>query len=175
MAADAEVDRWLGPARLAYFTPVREYPPLADRKAVALLAADGLMATVLLVFSHRIAALILGRPSPAGWLTAAILATLSSLVLIGAASAFAALTLPTPPMPDSLAYYPHIAALAPEEYRRRVRALGHREALRAMLDYNYALATLSVRKFRLVERSVACLRRTFELWVVLLVLVAFGR
>jgi hypothetical protein len=177
MAEDADEtgdESLLGAARLAYFTPVREYPPLGDRKAVALLAADGLMASVLLVFSGRIGAIILGKVQPLAWLTGGVLATLATLVLIGAWNAFAALTLPTPPMPDSLAYYPHIAALSPEEYRRRVRSLGHREALRAMLHYNYSLATLSVHKFRLVERSVSCVRGTFELWIVLLALVALG-
>ena len=43
-----------GAARLAFFTPVREYPPLADRKASVLLAANGLMVTVLLTFSGAI-------------------------------------------------------------------------------------------------------------------------
>jgi hypothetical protein len=172
-AGDREIERLLGPARLAYFTPVREYPPLGDRKAVALLAAFGLMTTVLLVFAGRIGAMVeRGWGSPLAWLAGAILAALVSLVMVGARYAFAALVLPIPPMPDSLAFYPHIAALTADEYRRRVLALDHPRALRHMLHYNYSLATLSVAKFRLVERSFRCVRATFELWIALLVLIA---
>ena len=37
-----------------------------------------------------------------------------------------------------------------------------------MLHYNYSLATLSVEKFALVERSIARARSTFALWILLL-------
>jgi hypothetical protein len=168
-----EVARLLGPARLAYFTPVREYPPLGDRKAVALLAADGLMTTVLLSFSGRIAAILGGGLARwDAWAVAAVLAAIVSLTLVGAWHAFAALTMPVPSMPTSLAYFPHIAALSREEYRGLVLGFDHRRAMRDMLNCNYSLAVLSAAKFRRVERSFACVRYTFELWIVLLVLVS---
>jgi hypothetical protein len=160
-----------GAARLAYFTPVREYPPLADRKASILLAAYGLMVTVLFVFAGPTRAILIGSRQWAAHLMAMVLLPLSTLILCGAWYAFRALTRPIPPMPDSLAFYPHIAALSPELYRRRVKDLDQNQAVTAMLHYNYSLATLSVEKFRLVERSITCARATFELWMLLLLLI----
>ncbi len=164
-----------GAARLAYFTPVREYPPLADRKASVLLAAYGLMVTVLFVFAAPTEAILLGPRPWAVLLMAAILLPLSGLILSGSWFAFRALTRPIPPMPESLAFYPHIAGLSPELYRERVKGLDHDRAVTAMLHYNYSLATLSVEKFRLVERSIGCARATFELWMLLLMLVLLLR
>jgi hypothetical protein len=74
-------------------------------------------------------------------------------------------------MPESLAYYPNIAALSLDSYRDRVKGLDYRLAVLAALNYNYSLATLSVAKFRLVDRSIASARATFELWMVLLLMV----
>ena len=164
-----------GAARLAYFTPVREYPPLADRKASVLLAAYGLMVTVLFVFAGPTQAILIGSRHWAAYLLATVLLPLSTLILCGAWYAFRALTRPIPPMPDSLAFYPHIAALSPELYRERVKELDQDRAVAAMLHYNYSLAILSVEKFRLVERSIACARATFELWMLLLLLVLLLR
>ncbi len=165
-----------GAARLAYFTPVREYPPLADRKASVLLAASGLMVTVLLTFSRPIAAIIDGDRPWASLLLLLVLIPLTTLMLMGAWFAFRALTRPIPPMPGSLAFYPHIAALERDEYRRQVKALDHDSAVAAMLHYNYSLATLSVVKFQLIERSIGCARLTFTLWMAfLLLVVVLGR
>lgn len=164
-----------GAARLAYFTPVREYPPLADRKASFLLAAYGLMVSVLLGFSGAIEATVFESSRAAACAILAVLAPLSTLILLGAWNAFHALTRPMPPMPDCLAFYPRIAALSLGDYRERVKALDHPRALAAILHYNYSLATLSVAKFRLVDRSLACARWTFELWMVLLLMIALLR
>ena len=169
------IDPPLGAARLAFFTPVREYPPLADRKSSVLLAAYGLMVTVLLTFSTPIEAIVNGSRVWAVLLLLAILLPLSILILIGAWYAFRALTRPIPPMPDSLAFYPHIARNSAEEYSRRVKELDAVHSVEAILHYNYSLATLSVEKFRLVERSIACARATFEMWVVLLLIILLLR
>jgi hypothetical protein len=164
-----------GAARLAFFTPVREYPPLSDRKASVLLAAYGLMVTVLVTFSGPIGAVLAG---PNRWMQVLLVAALfplAGLILRGAWNAFHSLTRPIPPMPDSMAFYPHIAARPLDDYRSGVLGLDHQSAVRAMLHYNYSLATLSVEKFRLVDRSIACARSTFALWAVLLLLILFAR
>ncbi|WP_435010759.1 hypothetical protein P12x_002037 [Tundrisphaera lichenicola] len=161
-----------GAARLAYFTPVREYPPLGDRKASALLTAYGLMVTVLLTFSQDIGSIVSGENRWAAVLLLGILAPLAVLILIGAWYAFLALTRTIPPMPNSLAFYPHIAAQPLGGYLDRVKSLDQSSAVSAMLHYNYSLATLSVLKFRLIDRSIACVRATFKLWVVLMLMVA---
>ena len=164
-----------GAARLAFFTPVREYPPLADRKASALLAAHGLMVTVLLAFSGAIGSIISGPNYFASRLVLGVLIPLGVLILLGAWLAFQALTRPVPPMPDSLAFYPQIAALSLDSYRDRVKRLDYQSAVTAMLHYNYNMATLSVAKFRLVNRSFACVRATFKLWIVLLFMLVLFR
>ena len=58
---DREVERLLGPARLAYFTPVREYPPLGDRKSLTMLTLNGLMMTVMYLFAEEIHAVLHGN------------------------------------------------------------------------------------------------------------------
>jgi hypothetical protein len=52
-----------------------------------------------------------------------------------------------------------------------VKGLDHRRGVEAMLHYNYSLATLSVEKFRLVERSIACSRATSTMWMLLLLMI----
>jgi hypothetical protein len=169
-----DLEAVLGPARLAYFTPVREYPPLGDRKASALLAAAGLMASVLLLFYQRIGELIRG-PDAQSWLVLVLVGTVVGLLLSCSWSAFNALTIPVPSMPRSLAYYPDIAARPLEEYRQEMLALTHREALRAMLDYNYSLSVQSVARFRVVERSFGFLRGAIMLWLLLLMILTLAR
>ena len=78
-------------------------------------------------------------------------------------------------MPDSLAFYPHIAAQPLDGYLARVKGLDQDRAVAAMLHYNYSLAVLSVAKFRLVDRSMVTARSTFELWVVLLLIIMLFR
>ncbi len=164
-----------GAARLAFFTPVREYPPLADRKASVLLAANGLMVTVLLTFSAAIEAIFTGPHRLLAIAMGTVIVTLSVLIFLGALFAFRGLTRPMPPMPDSMAFYPHIAALSLDDYLRRMEGLDLDRSVAAMLHYNYTIATLSVAKFRLVDRSLACARATFELWMVLLLVILLFR
>ena len=172
---DGPIEPPPGAARLAFFTPVREYPPLADRKASALLAADGLMVTVLLTSSGAVEGIVTGPNPVSACLLIAVLLPLSTLILLVAWDAFRALTRPIPPMPDSLAFYPHIASRSPDAYREDVGGLDYEGALRAMLHYNYSMATLSVVKFRLVERSIGYARATFELWMLLLLMIVLFR
>ena len=164
-----------GAARLAFFTPIREYPPLADRKASVLLAAYGLMVTALLTFSGAIEEIISGPHPILAYLMTAVLLPLSALILLGAWNAFLALTRPIPPMPDSLAFYPHIASRPLDAYREGVRDLDYDAAIRAILHYNYSLATLSVAKFRLVDRSIGYARLTSKLWMLFLLMIVLFR
>jgi hypothetical protein len=78
-------------------------------------------------------------------------------------------------MPDSLAFYPHIASRPLDAYREGVRDLDYDAAIRAILHYNYSLATLSVAKFRLVDRSIGYARLTTKLWMLLLLMIALFR
>jgi hypothetical protein len=180
-AVDTDVDtlQLLGPARLAYFTPVREYPPLGDKKASTLLSVDALMITVTTLFSHRLADLIHGGDA-AGWLTRGLLVVWFVLMLGSAWNAFVALTLPIPNPelpghePNSLAFFKNIAALPLAAYEQELRRMTHRRALRDMLHYNYSLAILSVDKFHYIQRAVKFLCLAFGCWVFLMLALAGG-
>jgi len=51
-------------------------------------------------------------------------------------------------------------------------ALDHRRAMRDMLHYNYSIATQAAAKFRLVNRSLACLHIAIPMWMMLLLVLA---
>ncbi len=170
--ATAEVDRLMGPLRLGLFTPVREYPPFGDRKAVALLGTSGLMITVLGLFAAELGRLINGPSFVAAALAVGLLAPFGVLMVVSGRCSLKALTIPVPPMPAGLAFFPHIAALDRDEYRRRVLGADHRAVLRDILNYNYSLAVLSVRKFRLLSYAIRCTKYGLLIWVILLVLVS---
>ncbi len=162
----------LAAARLAYHTPVREMPPLADRKASAILAANGLLISILLLFYQVLGSGLSGKSI---WLlmtanTVAVLMT--TLLFLGTGIAFTALMLSIPPMPPSLALFSDIAGYSLEDYRQKMREMTHRQALEGMLHYNYSLSVLSARKFMLVERAMTCLRWAFLLWLSLLPFIA---
>jgi hypothetical protein len=165
---DPDLAAVIGPARLAYFTPVHEQPTLADRKAMFILAVSGLIATVLLFFAQPLEALIRGVSPAVSASLVVLLACLGASVLGAALLAYAAYRRPLPPMPPSLALFRNVAAEPLEDYVAAMRSLDHRRALRDMLHYNYSVATLAAQKFRLVNRSLACLRVALPLWMLLL-------
>jgi hypothetical protein len=162
----------LGPARLAYFTPVHDQPILADRKAMFILGACGLMVSVLLFFSHSLGALVRSGGRFGGAAALVALLALAALLLAAAVMAYYGYTRPVPPMPQSLAWFRHVAAAPPEEYARQMYALDHPAATRAMLHYNYSIASQAAYKFRLVNCSLRCLRIAIPLWMVLLLAMA---
>ena len=168
---DLEVERLLGPARLAYFTPVREYPPLSDRKSVTLLTLNGLMITVMCLFAEEILDVLQGNPV-VKWLTVVAGLTWFSLLMIGACYAFLALTRPIPPMGDCVAFYKNIAATSLGSYRQNLERLSHRSAMRDILNYNYSIAVLSEEKFRLIRKSVLCLCLALPLWMLLVLMIS---
>jgi hypothetical protein len=171
VADDPEVEGLLGPARLASFTPVREYPPLSDRKSVILLTLNGLMLTVMDPFAAEIPAVLQGNPVVKRLAIAAGLSWFSLLIL-GACYAFRALTRPIPPMGDCAAFYPNIAATSLGSYRQNLERLSHRGALRDILNYNYSIAVLSQEKFRLIRKSVLCLCPALPLWMLLMLMIS---
>ena len=169
---DTRLAAVLGPARLAYFTPVHDQPILADRKAMFILGASGLMVSVLLFFSHPLGMLARAAGAAASLLVLALLACVGALVIVSAVVAYFAYTRPLPAMPDTLALFRNVAARSPGQYRDQMLGLDHPAALRGMLHYNYSVASLAARKFRLVNRSLACLKVAIPLWMLLLLALA---
>ena len=169
---DADLAAVLGPGRLAYYTPVHDQPSLADRKAMFILAASGLILTVLLFFSHALEALLRGTGRGGAVALGTMLACVVVLVLAAALTAYVAYRLPLPPMPPSLAFFRDVAARPAADYASEMLALDHRKALRDVLHYNYSVATLAASKFRRVNRSLACLRVAIPLWMLLLLALA---
>jgi hypothetical protein len=172
-ASNHEADRILGPARLAFFTPIHHQPVLADRKAAFLLAASGLIATVLMLFGAAIGRLV-QLPRGPGVLILLLLFVLAGLLLVVVWCAWRCFILPIPPMPASLAYFPHIGALDLPQYRGSIRQLDQQAAVRAILHYNYSLSIQSVRKYRLANRGFACFRIALMLWLLLLLLISIA-
>jgi Family of unknown function (DUF5706) len=167
----------LGAGRLAFSTPVREYPPLADKKATTLLAVIGVMVTVVTLFSQSLDAHVEGAGAIV-WLTRAVLLAWFVLALLCAWHAYVCLTLSMPHRsgqePHSLAFYQNIAELPPAAYEREVREMSHSRALRDMLVYEYTVASLSAAKFRSIERSVRFLCLAFGVWIILMLLLVFS-
>lgn len=169
---DIEVAQVMGPARLAYFTPIHHYPVLADRKATFLLGATGLMSTILLVFSANIQRLIEQRHVAITLLVLAMLPVVVGLLVFGAWTAYRGYVFPVPKMPPTLAYFPDIARTGRDDYATAIQAMDHTSALRAVLHYNYSLASQAAGKFRLVNRAFACFRVALVLWMLLLVIIS---
>ncbi len=167
-------DALLGATRLAFFTPIRNYPSLADSKAKSILAADGLMISVFLIYHDRLVMLLHNDYLGVVFLILTLLASFSCLLLIGGFCAYIALTMPIPPMPESLAFFPEIARLSLDEYRSKITVLTHRQVVHKILIYNYSLATLCARKFALLRRAMACVRAQFFLWLVITLVAAFA-
>jgi len=168
---DPEVEGLLGPARLAYFTPVREYPPLGDRKSLSLLTLDGLMLTVMYLFTEEIHAVLQGSPV-VKWPAVVVGLSWLSLLILGACYAFLALTRPIPPMGDCAAFYQNIAAASLGSYWHSLEGLSHRRALREILTYNYSIAVLSEEKFRLIRKSVLCQCLALPLWMLFMMIIS---
>ncbi len=174
MSAKPEQARNPEYARLVYYTNVRAYPGVADGKSTALLAAYGLMLTVLLSFSRPLGMIIRGPDAAQAFLVWLMLAPCLALMLLGIVSALRALTRPVPPMPQTLAFYQHLAALSRKDYAQQVETLGRTNSLRHLMTHHHAVSKLAALKFSLVERSVSCLRGAFVLWLLLLLRIAFA-
>jgi hypothetical protein len=168
---DDETERLLGPARLAYFTPVREYPPLGDRKSVMVLSLCGLTVTVVCLFWKELEAMLAAAPRER-WLVFSVLLAWLTCVLLAAGSSFRALVQPIPPMGRCTAYFRTIAATSLDDYRAALHGLSHRAAMREMLNYNHSIAVLSAEKFRLIGASVSYLCLALGFWMLLMILIA---
>lgn len=172
---DAEAVALLGPMRLAYYSPLNEQPVLADRKASFILGATGLIVTVLLFFLQPIAGVLRGPHTTVAAIMVTMLAVLSALLLVGARSAYAAYVLQLPPMPETLAFFRHVAQSPLAAYESRMLALGHGQALDAILHYNYSVATQAAAKFRYVRVALRCMRLAIPIWLLVLLLLAGWR
>jgi hypothetical protein len=152
---------------------VHEQPSLADRKAMFILGASGLILTVLLFFAQSLERLVRGVEGPAGMGIVVILLCVVAFVLAGARTAYSSYTRQLPPMPPTMAFFRNVAAAeSVEAYAEALARHDHPSALRDMLHYNYSIATLAAEKFRRVNRAIACLRIAIPLWMLLLLILA---
>jgi hypothetical protein len=155
-------------ARLVQYTPVRQFPAVADGKATALLAAFGLILSTLLFLSRPLGTMIKSSPPWEALLLTVALGTLLLLMLAGVVYALRTLTLSTSLGPETLVFFQQIAGREPETYRAEVQAVDHRQASRELLVYHHTMALLCAAKFSMVEKGVRCLRGTFYLWLLLM-------
>jgi hypothetical protein len=172
---DADLAALLGPTRLAYYSPLNEQPVLADRKASFILGAAGLIVTVLLFFLQPLAGVLRGPHTTVAAVMVGLLAALAALLLVASRSAYTAYVLQLPAMPETLAFFRHVAVAPLPEYQSRMLALGYPEALDAILHYNYSVAVQAAAKFRHVGVALRCMRLAIPLWMLVLLLLAGWR
>ena len=169
-----EIERLAGAARLAYFAPVQQYPPLADRKGSFLLTASGLLITTLFLFSSSLARIMHNQNTVVSMGILLLLGLLAILLLICAWNAWMSFTAPNPPMPASAANFRDIARESLDDYSQRLRGMTHPQAIRDMLNYNYSLAMQGATKFRYVQRAMGCFKVALVLWMVVLMLITIA-
>jgi hypothetical protein len=169
-----QIERLSGAARLAYFAPVQQYPPLADRKGSFLLTASGLLITILFLFSSALGRMMHNQNRMVAVAVLLLLGLLAILLLICAWNAWMSFTAPIPPMPASAANFRDIAAESLVDYSRRLRDMDHAQAIRDMLNYNYSLAMQGATKFRYVQRAMGCFKVALVLWMVVLMLITIA-
>ena len=169
-----EIERLSGAARLAYFAPVQQYPPLADRKGSFLLTASGLLITILFLFSSALGRMMHNQNGMISMGILLLLGFLAILLLICGWNAWMSFTAPIPPMPASLANFRDIARGSIDEYSSRLREMAHAQAIRDMLNYNYSLAMQGATKFRYVQRAMGCFKVALVLWMIVVMLITIA-
>jgi hypothetical protein len=160
--------------RLAFYSPVREHLTLADRKAAALLAGNGLVLSVLVVLSQPITRALTDPDDRVRAATTVMLAVLVCLLLISGFLAFRGLSLNPPPLPGNLAWWGTAAAAPLAEYVARMKAMTYRSATRDMLHFNHAVAVRAAEKFRRVNAAVGLFKYAMLLWIAVLALAAYA-
>lgn len=157
-----------GAARFAGFTPMNEQPGLADRKAMFVTGASGLMLSTALMLVAPIGQFV--RP---GWWPLLVLSlsiALACTVVLALHAAYRAYILQAPDVPKNLLFFRNIAAGPAGDYAGRLEALTPRDVLLDVLAYNHTMARLGVDKYRLVGRAMRRLQVAIPLWVTLVLL-----
>jgi hypothetical protein len=153
---------------MVQYTPVRQFPAVADGKATALLAAFGLILSAVLLLSRPLGLMIKSSPAWIALLLTVALGSLLLLLLAGVVFALRTLALSLPHGPETLAYFQQVAGRNLETYQAEVQAVNHRQGSRELLTYHHTMAVLCAAKFRIVEKGVRCLRGAFFLWLLLM-------
>ena len=158
----------LGAARFASFTPMNEQPGLADRKAMFVTGASGLMLSTALMLVTPLGQFV--RP---GWWPLLVLSLsvgLACTVVLALHAAYRAYILQAPDVPKNLLFFRNVAAAGASQYADRLAALTPRDVLLDVLAYNHTMARLGVEKYRLVGRAMRRLQVAIPLWVLLVLL-----
>ena len=162
-----------GAVRFASFTPMNDQPGLADRKAMFVIGAAGLLLSTTLFLVTPLDQFL--RPGPWPALPLVLSIGVGCASVLGLRAAYGAYVLQAPDAPGNLLFFRNIAAGPAADYADRLAAATPRDVLLDVLAYNHATARLGVAKYRLVGRAMACLRVAIPLWILLLlVLTARG-
>jgi hypothetical protein len=169
---DAGLRCVIGPARLAFFTPITEQPILADRKATFTLAMAGLMITVLMFFLTSVIKLVHSPVMPLRVVSTVMLGALVVLLLLAVQWAYRAYVLAAELSGSSLAFYRDVGARSLEEYQAAMERIRHPDALRSVLMYNHALAVQAAGKYHHANRALRCMRWGIPIWMLMLIVIA---
>ena len=161
-----------GALRFAAFTPMNDQPGLADRKAMFVTGASGLMLSTTLMLVAP-----LGQFARPGFWPLLVLSTAIGLgiaAVLAIHAAYRAYVLQPPDVPANLLFFRNVAAAPAGAYAERLAAASPRGALLDVLAYNHTMARLGVAKYRLVGRAMRRLQVAIPLWVVLILVMTAG-
>lgn len=157
-----------GAARFAAFTPMNDQPGLADRKAMFVTGASGLMLSTALLLVAPLGQFV--RPGAWPLLVLSLSVGLACTVVLALHAAYRAYVLQAPDVPKNLLFFRNIAAGGPADYAGRLENLTPRDVLLDVLAYNHTMARLGVEKYRLVGRAMRRLQVAIPMWVLLVLM-----
>ena len=131
-----------GAVRFASFTPMNEQPGLADRKAMFVTGASGLMLSTALLLVAPLGQFV--RPGTWPLLVLALSVALACTIVLALHAAYRAYVLQAPDVPKNLLFFRNIAAAGASDYAGRLEVLTPREVLLDVLAYNHTMARLGV-------------------------------
>ena len=155
-----------GAVRFAAFTPMNEQPGLADRKAMFVIGAAGLLLSTTLFLVAPLGQF--ARPGFWAPLVLVLSLGLASACVLALYAAYRAYVLAVPEVAGNLLFFRNIAAGPASGYAERLADATPRQVLLDVLAYNHAMAELGVAKYRLVAAAMRCLQVAIPLWMLLL-------
>jgi hypothetical protein len=156
-----------GATTFAGFTPMNDQPGLADRKAMFVLAASGMLLSTLLFLAPKLHTLL--KPQATSLLMLAAVLAVVTLVTLAGRCAYAAYSMAVQPASGgNVMFVQNVAGITLDQFEREVRSHAAEDALMHTLEYNHTMARLGFAKFRLVGRALGCLRIALPIWMLLL-------
>lgn len=151
-------------ALLAYRTPLQEHALACDGKAAAILAALGIMSTIVARYSSTVGNSLAQDPF-LGKVVLGLMIGFSLLGVLSIVQAFQTLLPRFPPAPRSLAFFGDILRLTREQYIAEVEAMPDDQALEHILIFNHTLSVILDQKLTHVVRCMKLYQYAAFAWL----------